>query len=119
MKAWIGKAIVGIGIIHCLFGVVFSRSTLALLWSEGLINTVNGHPEREFAFWFLAFGLLAIILGSFINWTERKGIIPPPFLGWSLFVLTVAVVTIMPLSGGWLVFIPALGAIIRSRTRTS
>jgi hypothetical protein len=115
MKAWIGKATIGIGIIHCLFGLVFMRSTLALLWSEGLINTVNGQPKREFVFWFLAFGLLAIILGFLIDWMEREGIIPPPFLGWSLLALTVAVVTIMPISGGWLVFIPAIGLILRSR----
>jgi hypothetical protein len=115
MKAWIGKTVVGIGVVHTLFGVVFMRETLALLWSEGLINTVNGQPRREFVFWFLAFGLLAIILGFFLDWTERRGIVPPRFLGWSLFILTVAVVTIMPISGGWLVFVPAVGLIIRSR----
>jgi hypothetical protein len=119
LRAWIGKSLVAIGIIHCIFGFVFLRSTLAVLWSEGLFNTVHGEPEREFVFWFLAFGSLAMILGAVIDWTERQGRFPPAFFGWWLFGLTVVVVTMMPASGGWLVFVPAIGAIIRSRRFSS
>ncbi len=47
MRAWIGKTLVGVGVIHSLFGLVFMRSTLAILWSEGLLNAVTGPARRE------------------------------------------------------------------------
>lgn len=118
MRAWIGKAIVIIGIIHSAFGFAVLHSTLAEIVSEGLVNTVNGQPMREFAFWFLFFGFLAIIFGAFVNWCERQQINLPQFFGWSLFALTLALVVIMPASGGWTMFVPAVGAIRRYRYST-
>ncbi len=112
--AWIGKALFLIGCIHSLFGVVVLRSTLAVLWNEGLINTVNGQPDREFAFWFIAFGVLTMILGGFVDFCEKRKVPVPRFFGWALLVFTALVVTIMPISGGWLVLIPAIGSILRA-----
>jgi hypothetical protein len=117
--AWIGKAIFLIGVVHSTFGVVVHRSTFAVLWSEGLIATVDGQPEREFMFWFMAFGLLAMIFGAFVNWCERRRLPLPGFLGWTLLAFTTVIVAIMPVSGGWLVFIPAMGAILRARSERS
>jgi hypothetical protein len=114
MRSWIGKSVVFIGAVHCMFGLVVFRSTLAELFGEGLINTVNGQPEREFAFWFLFFGFMAIIAGALIDWCERTVGMLPGFLGWSLLTLTVVCVTIMPVSGAWAIFVPAIAAIMRS-----
>ena len=114
-RAWIGKFLVAIGIVHLAFGLVFLRSLLAPLWSEGLVNTVNGQPEREFPFWFLSFGALAVILGLLVDWCERRWSELPWFLGASLLALTAAMLVVMPISGAWLVLIPAIGALLRSR----
>ena len=114
MKIWIGKAIIIIGIIHNVFGFVVFRSTLFELFSAGLFNTVNGQPVREIAFWFIFAGFFAILFGLLVDWVERKGLELPKFLGWSLLALTLMTVTIMPVSGGWLMFIPAFGAIAKS-----
>lgn len=111
MHAWIGKSVVFIGIVHTVFGFVVFRSTLAELVRDGLVNTVNGQPEREFAFWFLFFGFMAIIAGALIDWCDRTVKALPAFLGWSLLALTVVCVTIMPVSGAWALFVPAIGAI--------
>ena len=109
MRAWIGKFIVGIGVVHTTFGLVFLMPILLVLWQEGLVNTVNGQADREFAFWFLAFGVLAMIFGFFLDWFERNHVGLPAFLGWSLLVFTCLIVVIMPISGGWLMFVPAAG----------
>lgn len=114
MRSWIGKSVVFIGIVHSVFGFVVFRSTLGELVGEGLVNTVNGQPDREFAFWFLFFGFMAIIAGALIDWCERNFRTLPGFLGWSLLALTVVCVTIMPVSGAWAIFVPAIGAIFRS-----
>ena len=114
MQAWIGKSIIIIGAIHSAFGFVWFRSTIGEIVHEGLVNTVNGQPERELAFWFIFFGLLAIIFGAFVDWCERKGIKFPKFFGWNLLAFTLIIIMIMPISGGWLLLVPAIGSIIRS-----
>lgn len=115
---WIGKAIMIIGAIHTAFGLVVFRSTLAELAGENFVNTVNGQPLREFAFWFIAFGLLGIIFGMLVDWCERKIVELPKFLGWGLLALTLAMLIVMPISGGWLLLPPAFGAILRARKLT-
>ena len=82
--AWIGKALFLIGVVHSLFGVVVLRSILTILWNEGLVNTVNGQPDREFAFWFMAFGILTMIFGAFVNSCEKRKVPFPRFFGWTL-----------------------------------
>ncbi|MHB9002256.1 MAG: DUF6463 family protein, partial [Thermoanaerobaculia bacterium] len=107
--AWIGKAIVGIGVIHTLFGLWFMRGTLVELLDDGLFNTVPGHPTREAVFWFLFTGFALIVLGVLIHWLEARNIAPPAFLGWSLLALTSAGIFLMPASGFWLLLAPVAG----------
>lgn len=116
MQAWIGKSIMIIGAIHTMFGFVVFHSTLAEIIREGFVNTVNGQPVREMAFWFIVFGFLAIFFGLFVDWSEREGLKLPKFFGWGLLALMLIIVTIMPISGGWTLLIPAIGAILRSRS---
>lgn len=115
MSRWVGLWIVGVGVVHTIFGLVFQRRVLRELVDDGLFNTVNGQPEREFAFWFMFFGFLAIVLGFLIDWIERQGLRLPRYLGWSLLGLTGVLVFIMPISGGWLLAPPAIGAIVNTR----
>lgn len=113
MRTWIGKSILIIGVIHSIFGFVVFRSTLAEIIHEGLINTIQEQPLRNYAFWFIFFGFLVITFGLFVDWCERKTGELPKFFGWSLLALTLIIVTIMPMSGGWSLFVPAIGAILR------
>ena len=71
MKAWIGKSIVAIGVIHSIFGFVAFRSTIGTLLGEGLFNTVNQQSDREAVFWFLVTGFALLIVGALVNWIER------------------------------------------------
>ncbi|MCP4654925.1 MAG: hypothetical protein GY856_05845 [bacterium] len=116
MKAWIGKFLFGIGVIHSLFGFVFMRSTLAVLWSEGLFNTVNGQPGREAVFWFLYTGFLLLIMGALVDRLEKSGFGIPPFLAWSFLALTVIGAVVMPISGLWLLVPPVVGMFVRARS---
>jgi len=114
MYVWIGKAVIFIGIVHSIFGFVVFRSEISQIFSEGLVNSVDGQPDREAAFWFLFFGFLGIITGLVIDWCEDTVGTLPGFLGWSLFAFTVLFVIIMPKSGAWMLLVPAVGAIWRS-----
>ncbi len=115
MKAWIGKYLIGVGVIHSLFAFIFMRATLAVLWGEGLLNTVDGEPRREAVFWFLYTGFLLIISGSLIDRLEKKGITVPPVAAWSFLVLAVLGVIVMPKSGLWLLLPPIAGMVIRAK----
>lgn len=113
MKIWIGKAIALIGIIHTVFVFFVFRKVIGEIIAEGFFNTVQEQENRNYAFWFIFFGFVAVILGLLVNYLERLNIALPRFLGWSLLALTLLLVAIMPISGGWLLFIPACGAIYR------
>ena len=118
MVAWIGKWLFAVGVIHSLFGIFFMRSTLATLWSEGLLNTVNGQPAREALFWFLCTGIMLLIVGVLINQVERGRLAIPRFVAWSFAGLTTIGVIVMPISGIWLLIPPAAGMVIRRRPPT-
>jgi hypothetical protein len=113
---WIGRAVLAIGVLHTVVGVSMFRSTLAELAAEGFVNTVHGQPMREWAFWFLFFGFLGILAGALIDWCEQSPRPLPGFLGLGLLAITVTCVTLMPVSGGWLLLAPSVGALLHSRT---
>lgn len=111
MKSWIGIAIVIIGIIHIVVGFLLIGQVGLELIQEGLFNTIHGEPMREAFFWFTFSGVCLIILGQTVHWMESRSIPVPAFLGRSLLGITLLTVCIMPVSGAWLMFIPAYGLI--------
>ncbi|MEM9820878.1 MAG: DUF6463 family protein, partial [Bacteroidota bacterium] len=119
MKIWIGKVVVLIGCIHTLFGFVMLWPIFQNLLAAGLINTVNGQLDREAFFWFIHFGVALILLGALIDWVEKQGNAWPSWLAWSLLIWTIVLVAVMPVSGAWLMLIPAIGALRRQKQMTS
>jgi len=113
--AWIGKWLFAVGVIHLLFGVFFMHTTLAVLWSEGLLNTVNGQPPREAVFWFLCTGIMLLMVGVLVDQMEREALAIPLFITWLFAALTVIGVVVMPISGIWLLIPPAVGIVFRRR----
>lgn len=111
MKNWIGKALLIIGAIHTLFGMIVFQKQWLLWIQEGLWNTVSGQAEREWAFWFIAIGILAMILGAFTNWVEKQIHNLPDFFTYSLLIFSLVGVILMPISGIWLILFTSLGAI--------
>ncbi|UOQ71804.1 DUF6463 family protein [Hymenobacter cellulosilyticus] len=111
MKRWIGRTLLGIGLLHTVFAIVVFSPIWAALVREGLLNTVNQQPLREAAYWFLFFGFVVLLLGALIDWCEAQGSRLPVFLGWGLLAMTIVGVVVMPVSGMWLALIPAIGLI--------
>jgi hypothetical protein len=115
---WIGRAVMAIGVLHTVVGLSLFHSTLSDLFADGLVDTVHG-PVRGYAFWFVFFGLLCGLLGALVDWCEQSPRPLPVFLGLGLLSLTIVCLTLMPASGGWLLLVPAVGAVLRSRAATS
>ncbi|PSL46506.1 hypothetical protein CLV51_103486 [Chitinophaga niastensis] len=112
---WIGKTLIGIAIIHTMFGLVVFRDILGQLYHDGLLNTIKVESDRNAAFWFLFTGFVWILLGIFVNSAEKNQYTIPPVIGWSLLVTALLAVIIMPASGFWLLFIPAIALIKRNK----
>jgi hypothetical protein len=110
--AWKGKWFFSVGVIHSLFGLAFMKTTLTVLWSEHLFNTVNGQPAREAVFWFLYTGFLLLIIGVLIDQTERHRLAVPWFVICAFVLLTVVGLVVMPISGIWLLLPPVVGLVL-------
>lgn len=119
MRAWIGKSLIVIGIIHTLFGLGMGYPIFAEMAREGLFNTVVEQFDRNAAFWFLYAGFTLLLLGALLDWCERTFRATPRFLGWSLLAITVPGLVIMPQSGLWLLLIPSIGLLVRRSPRES
>jgi hypothetical protein len=120
VKPWVGKSVVAIGIVHCLFGVVVFSDLLLPAVRGGLFNTISAStpPARNMAYWFLMLGAVTLLLGGLIDWVERTGTGIPGFLPWGLVAFTVIGCLMSPVSGFWLLWIPVVGLFLQRRAAT-
>ena len=105
MRRFSGPLLVATGVLHLLAGFVFYPRPLAAIAQDGFFDAVKLSPaqfDREAAFWWMVFGVMLLILGSLVHWTQARTRTLPAFLGWSLLVLGVAGVILMPDAGFWL-----------------
>ncbi|MGD9367226.1 MAG: DUF6463 family protein [Desulfobacteraceae bacterium] len=119
MKVWIGKSVLVIGIVHSVYGFIVFRGILAELCRELLLNTVDGQPNREAAFWFLFSGFALLIIGGLIHWVEQRRLAMPLFLKWSFLAITLLGCFIMPKSGFWLLLVPTVGMYLNQDKETA
>ena len=116
MKHWIGRWLIGVAIIHTVFAVGESGRVLASIAKRGLFNTVGTDPLTGAVVWLVLFGVLLFVCGLAVSALERasSGMLPKS-IGWSLLVLGVLGVVLMPTSGFWLVLLPAV-AVLASKS---
>jgi len=114
MKRWIGRWLIGVSIIHTLFAVVVFGKVLLSVVQRGVFNTVGTDPMVGAVVWFVLFGAALFICGLVVSTLERSSPTPlPKSLGWSLLALATLGVILMPASGFWLVFPPAIAVLAR------
>ena len=114
MKHWIGRWLIGVSIIHTLFAVVVFHGVLASIVRRGVFNTVGNDPMVGAVVWFVLFGVALFIVGLAISSLERASLgVLPKSLGWSLLALALFGVLLMPASGFWLAFPPAIAVLLR------
>lgn len=114
MKHWIGRWLVAVSVLHTLYAFVIFRSVFSFVIQRGVFNTVGNDPRIAAAVWFVLFGAALFVCGLAVSALEQSS--PnrlPASLGWSLLALTVLGVVLMPASGFWLVFPPAVAIILR------
>lgn len=114
MKHWIGRWLIGVSIIHTVFAIVVFGNVLLSVIQRGVFNTVGADPMVGAVVWFVLFGAVLFICGLAVSALERSmsGVLPKS-LGWSLLGLSTLGVVLMPASGFWLAFPPAIAVLAR------
>jgi len=112
MKNWVGKWIIGIAALHTAFAVVMFGSTYLELIRNGIFNTVTSELAGV-AVWFLFFGFALFIIGVLcVKVEENDSLQFPRSIGITLLLITLLGVILMPASGFWLMFPPAIAMLI-------
>ncbi len=116
MKRWIGRWIIGTSTLHTIFALVVYSEIWFKIINNGVFNTVKDDSEIGAPVLFLLWGLLFYVFGFMIDALEKRGITPlPKSLGWGLLLNAIIAVVLIPISGFWLLFPPAIGVIISNR----
>jgi uncharacterized membrane protein len=107
MRRVSGPLLMATGVLDLLYVLVFHSRQLAAIAQDGFFDVVELNPpqfDRETAFWHMIFGVTLLMLGGLTYWAQAQTGTLPAFLGWSVLVLGVTGVILMPLSGFWLLF---------------
>lgn len=114
MKHWIGRWLIAVSVIHTAFAFFVFHSVLLSIVQRGVFNTVDNDPMTAAVAWFFLFGVVLFICGLAVSALEQSSANRiPKTLGWSLLALCTLGVILMPESGFWLVFPPALAILLR------
>ena len=108
-----GYLLIVIGVIHVLVGFWICAKPIADIVRNGLFNAISPNIfapnfDREAAFWFMMFALPLFALGQLCFWVQAQGIVLPTFLGWNLLAISVIGIFFVPISGFWLLILPAI-----------
>ncbi|MCH7345455.1 DUF6463 family protein [Pelomonas sp. CA6] len=116
-RPWMGRWLMGVALLHTLFGLVVFSAPLARMWQRGLFDTVGADPLLGAVSWFLLFGAPLALLGLALSALERLCATTAPWraLGLGLLGLTALGLLLMPASGFWLALPVAFALLRRAR----
>ena len=114
MKRWVGRWIMLVGVIHCVFGAFVFLEPLSGILRDGLWNAVSGYPGRALAFWFELLGILMILFGATIDQMEKNQQAIPGLIAFGFAFLTILTIVAIPVSGGWLIIPGAVGLFLKA-----
>jgi hypothetical protein len=102
-----------VSVMHTAFAVVIFNEVLVSIIKRGVFNTVGTDPTTGVVVWFVLFGAMLFICGLTVYELEKSlsGVLPRS-IGWSLLILVLLGVMLMPASGFWLAFPPAVSILI-------
>lgn len=117
MNRWIGRWLIAVSALHTLFALVVFQSPLADIWKAGGFDAVGRDPARGAVVWFVLFGAAVLLFGLAVDVLEKAKIQLPVAIGLCLLLLAMIGVCLMPRSGFWLLFPPAMFALSRALAR--
>lgn len=113
MNIWIGRWLIAVAVVHTAFAIVVFKDVLLAVLQRGVFNSVGSDPMTAAVVWFVLFGIALFICGIAVHALERSAAPVPKSLAWSLLAMTLLGVVLMPSSGFWLAFPPAIALLLR------
>jgi hypothetical protein len=117
-----GLALIAIGLLHSLVGLVMPGAIgFSGIWHEiadiGIVDAVKPGSLRIWGYyWFLVAGFLFILYGLLCYWIEHQLDRPlPSFLGWGLLIVACFGIVLDVDTGLWLVLLVAVNLIVVSQ----
>jgi Family of unknown function (DUF6463) len=114
MRRWLGRWLMAIGVVHITFGLIRYRAGFSAILSDGLWDTLPGHPDRELGFWFVMSGWGMVFGGGLLHLLETTQPRLPRWIGWTLLLPVVLGIVLEPASGFWALLPPAIAAVRRA-----
>ena len=105
MTCLAGRLLLGIAALHAAAGAWRGRLELLSIARAGFFDALSRHPGRQLWFWCVAFSVPLAMVGALLGRGEGRP--RSAWLGWSLAALGAAACIVLPVSGFWLVFLPA------------
>ena len=88
MIRWAGRLIVAIGVGHMLTGLALTAPHHVDAWFSGALwdDDLAHMSAANGAYWltFGSFGVPQTVIGLMVLWLDRRGIVPPSFIAWTL-----------------------------------
>lgn len=119
MKKWIGNWIIGTSTIHTLFAIFMFQDIWLYIFNHGVFNTVGDDKHIASVVFFFLWGLLFYTFGFTVKALENKNIELPKILGIGLLINAVISVILVPDSGYWLLFVPAIAIILKTTNKNA
>jgi hypothetical protein len=124
----VGWMLIVLALLHTMTALVLSGEPLRDIVEAGLIDTVRPPlpatgaegealrmTKRAFALWFLYAGFAFALLGLVIRDVEARGARIPRSLGYGLLALVAISAIVSPVSGMWLLLVPAWAVLRTAR----
>lgn len=114
MKISMGRCLMAIALLHTVYALWKYGGPLLDIAGRGFFNSIAGDSQRAAATWFVLFGAGMFILGLAVAALEKRDAtddLKP--IGWALLVMVGVGVVLMPASGFWLAFPPAVVLLLR------
>jgi Family of unknown function (DUF6463) len=117
MKQWIGRWLIVVAAIHTIFAMAVFGDALLGIFKRGVFNTVGTDARTAGVVWFVLFGAMLFVGGLAVAALEKASMPIPKSIGWSLFFICAAGVVLMPASGFWLAFPPAIALLVKKNNQ--
>lgn len=110
-----GYLLIAISILHVGVGIWSYAEPITGIWQDGFFNVVDPYVDRQAAFWFMMAAPLFFAVGQLCCWAQAQNITLPASLGWNLLAVSTVGAVLMPISGFWLLMLPAFLILVASR----
>ncbi|MEV6394608.1 DUF6463 family protein [Streptomyces sp. NPDC051907] len=124
MIKWAGRIIVFLGVGHTFLALLLTSPHYADEWFSGkLWDPQEGVVEMSSAtaaFWLTtgSFGVPLVVIGLTVLWLDRRGIVPPLFIAWTLGAWSVVAAAILE-PAPWMLAWVAVGLLLGGARRAA